>query len=451
MKRFKKTDTAKGKRERQLKRLKVLLILLVIAIIGAGITIYRDFQARPGFLEKIWIADRGADSITIAWERPRNVHKFVITYNGKRLEVSGKRKGVKITGLTEDTEYKFTVRADSKQREGFEALEEKARTKKTQIIKGETKQTRFANRPVDLKQTAETELTYAPGNGYQVTEEGKIIFTKGGKITVKAEAAATEEYAAATKKIHVEVLDTFNTDADGAKQHIFYKLDSGNCKRLRSITGTKKQTTPQAFIYTKGQYYVTYVNKENDQRLVRFGDKKKTFKPKADLGHANGLTIADGVCYSVSGADNVCIIFDPPNSNYFAFDMAYDASGIAYDEISKKFFTSSRDELVAYDGNFSVVNHVGRVKRKGKFYVQDCAAYSDILMQGVSGKDAKGTNYIDFYDMEESKYLGSIECELGEVESLLVNEEGYIEVLSNVKGTTDIIWKTPINMKKLCE
>ena len=70
-------------------------------------------------------------------------------------------------------------------------------------------------------------------------------------------------------------------------------------------------------------------------------------------------------------------------------------------------------------------------------------------MQGVSGEGFVGTNYIDFYDMINSKYLGSIECELDEIESIIVDEEGYIEVLCNVIGYPDYIWKTPINLKKL--
>lgn len=121
------------KRKRQLKHLKTLLILLLIAIAGAGITIYRDYQARPGFLEKIWISDRGADYITVAWERPRNVSRYVVSYNGKTVSVSGRKKNVKLTGLDADTNYKISVRADSKEREGFEEISEQARTKKTQI------------------------------------------------------------------------------------------------------------------------------------------------------------------------------------------------------------------------------------------------------------------------------------------------------------------------------
>ena len=114
------------------------------------------------------------------------------------------------------------------------------------------------------------------------------------------------------------------------------------------------------------------------------------------------------------------------------------------------FYTSSRKRLVTYDSGFRFVKTTGRVSRETKFYAQDCAAYDGILMQAISGPGYLGVNYIDFYDMEKDTYLGSIECKLGEVESIIVDDEGYIEVLCNVVGVKDNIWRTPINMKMLC-
>ena len=450
MKHAKKISKAKKRRKRQLKRLRVLLILLVLAIAGAGISIYRDYQARPGFLEKIWIEDRGADFITVAWERPRNVYKYVITYNGETVEVSGRKKNARITGLAADTEYNITVRADSREREGFDELKEHARTKKTQTIEGESEQIRFANRPVDLKQTAVTDLTYAPGTGYTVTEDGKIVFTSAGNITVTAQASETEEYAAASKEINVEVLDTVNNDAAGAQQHIFYKLGADNCQMVMEIKGVKEAYKPQSFVRVNGQYLVAYI-KDDVQRIVTFGDGGNVYTPDLNIGHANGLTIAGGRCYSVNGVDGTCVAFDPPSSNYASVPLAIDASGIAYDEANNLFYTSTRRQLSVYDSSFNLIKEVGRVARTTRFYAQDCTAYDGILMQVISGPGFMDVNYIDFYDMAEGKYLGSIECDLEEIESIIVDEEGYLEVLCNVIGLTDNIWKTPVNIKEICK
>lgn len=445
----KKKKKRSKKRKRQLKHLKTLLILLIIAIAGAGITIYRDYQARPGFLEKIWISDRGADYITVAWERPRNVYRYIVTYNGETVNVSGRRKNVKLTGLDADTEYKISVRADSKKREGFEELEEHAKTKKIQTIDGDAPEMCFANRPVDFKQTAQTTLTYVSGKSYTVTEDGKIVFTGGGEITVTATAAETEEYAAATKEIKVEVLDTVNVDAAEAAPHIFYKLNSSNCGYVMTITGTKEASIPQAFTRYNGKYLITYITKEN-QRLVSYGNGKEVYTPEQPIGHANGITIANGKCYLVEGYSAKCTTFDPPNSNYSSFELPASTSGIAYDEINNMFYTSAKKGLTVYDGNFNYVKNVGIISRKNAYYVQDSAAYGEIMMHCISGADFFGTNYIDFYNMSSGTYLGSIECQLGEIESILVDEEGYIELLCNVKGSQDNIWKTPINMRMLC-
>ena len=440
-----------SKREKRKKQLKVLSIILLIVLALLAVTVYRDYKARPGFLEKIWIEERGADFITVAWERARNVNKYVVTYNGKRIEVSGKKKGVKINGLTENTEYVISVRADSKKRKGFEALTEKTKTKKAQHITGDAGRMKFINKPIDLRQTAETPVKYLPGDGYTVTEDNKVVFTKPGTITVTAEAGDTEEYASATREIPIEVLDSVEVDADGATPHYFYKLNKNNCECIKTVKGEKEATIPQSFALYNGKYIIAYIGAE-DQRIITFGDIEEVFEPEIDLGHANGLTVAKGLCYIVKGGRNAeCITFDPSKNSFGSFELAKYASGIAYDEKTDMFYTSQRRGMAVYDGHFNLIRNVGRISRKAPYYFQDCGAYGGIMMHCVSGKNYRGTNYIDFYDMINGKYIGSIKCELGEVESLIVDEEGYIELLSNTKKKEDLIWKTPINMNDLCD
>ena len=180
-----------SKRKKRKRRLKVLFVLFIIALALAALTVYRDYNARPGFLEKVWISERGADFITVAWEKPRNVSKYVITYGGESVKVSGRRSKAKITGLKEDTQYIFSVRADSREREGFETISASARTKKFSHITSAESYTKFANRAVDLKLTAETPVTILSGTGYTVTDDGKVIFTKSGSINVSAKTDET--------------------------------------------------------------------------------------------------------------------------------------------------------------------------------------------------------------------------------------------------------------------
>ena len=440
----------KSKRNRRKKQLKILSVLLIFAITGTVITIYRDYEARPGFLEKVWISDRGGDYLTVAWERPRNVSRFVIDCNGKIMTISGRKKEAKVTGLKEDTLYTISVRADSKERKGFEVLSAQAKTKKFSRIKGETTQVKFANRLSDLHMTAETPISFSSSNGSLTPQDEKVIFTRSGDIKVTAKTKETEEYASVTEEINVEVLDAVNVDTEDAGMHIFYKLDRSNCECVQAITGVDEAVYPQAFIKYDGKYLVTYI-RDDEQRLITFGEGKNVEVPDWDLGHANGMTLADGICYMVEGNSSKCTTFEPYNDNYGSFELPYAASGIAYDESTDMFYTSSRKRLVAYDRRFNVVNQIKIINRQDDFYVQDSCAYGGIMMHGVSGSDEQGTNYIDFYDMREGKYLGSIECELNEIESLLVDEEGYIEIMSNTRELEDYIWKTPINMKMLCD
>jgi hypothetical protein len=71
------------------------------------------------------------------------------------------------------------------------------------------------------------------------------------------------------------------------------------------------------------------------------------------------------------------------------------------------------------------------------------------MLRCLSGSSKHGTNYIDIYDMKHGKYLGSFSCDLSEVESCIVDDEGFLEILANNTSGTDYIWKTDINIETL--
>jgi hypothetical protein len=72
-------------------------------------------------------------------------------------------------------------------------------------------------------------------------------------------------------------------------------------------------------------------------------------------------------------------------------------------------------------------------------------------MRCLSGSSKHGINYIDLYDMRKGTYLGSFSCDLSEVESAIVDKDGFLEILANNTSGTDYIWKTQINMDTLSE
>ena len=100
---------------------------------------------------------------------------------------------------------------------------------------------------------------------------------------------------------------------------------------------------------------------------------------------------------------------------------------------------------------FSVKYSCGVVKHSGKTYTQDCGGHAGIMLRCLSGSSKHGTNYIDLYDMKNGRYLGTISCDLSEVESCIVNKDGFLEILANNSSSVDYIWKTDLNIETLGE
>ena len=71
------------------------------------------------------------------------------------------------------------------------------------------------------------------------------------------------------------------------------------------------------------------------------------------------------------------------------------------------------------------------------------------MFRCLSGSSKHGTNYIDLYDMKKGRYLGTFTCDLSEVESCIVDKDGFLEILANNSSNTDYIWKTNINVNSL--
>ena len=108
--------------------------------------------------------------------------------------------------------------------------------------------------------------------------------------------------------------------------------------------------------------------------------------------------------------------------------------------------------MAAYSAeDYSVLHTTRTARHSGHVYSQDCCGHGGILLHCVSDSDRHGINYIDIYDIERGKYLGSFGCDLSEVESAIVDNDGYLEILANNTSDTDYIWKTPINIDSLSE
>ena len=73
------------------------------------------------------------------------------------------------------------------------------------------------------------------------------------------------------------------------------------------------------------------------------------------------------------------------------------------------------------------------------------------MLRCLSGSSKHGTNYIDLYDMKNGMYLGTLSCDLSEVESCIVDKDGFLEILANNSSSVDYIWKTDLNIETMGE
>lgn len=481
----------KKKRRHATKRtVLIFLLLLLIMTVIAAYVIVRDYRERPGILERASLKadERGIDHITLSWDKERNIDKYVIWYKPfgseydewTRLDIDAaeteqdqeagagssdkddkdkersRRASITIDGLEEGTEYVFTIRPDSEEREGFRTDGKVFATRSSQKIeiarKVYTKLT--SSKAFQIKAEAATRLSYSSSDEevVKVNSTGKVSIKGEGAAKITITAAESRDYIAAETKIRILVIGNDPVKASGAKAKIIYNLGPDNCEAVKKVWGNGGIHVPQSFGYTGKDYIIAY-DGSGAQRIITYsvkGSDRKAVKPKIDLGHPNGFTYCnyDKRCYSVRGWIGRTIIYDPKSGEFDEMTLPYGCSGIGYDRKKKLMYTSSRTAMIAYDvaHKWNIKYRTGVVKHRGKVYTQDCGGYGGILLHCMSGSSKHGTNYIDMYDMIHGKYLGSFACELSEVESVIVDKDGFLQILANNSTGIDYIWRSEINI-----
>ena len=223
------------------------------------------------------------------------------------------------------------------------------------------------------------------------------------------------------------------------------------------VTGAGGAVIPQGLAYTGDKYIISY-GMGSPNRVISFdvdGDGKDVSVPRVSMGHPNGFTYADenGLCYCAKGWTSKVYTYEPSTNKYGSVSLKYGCSGIGYDRKEKLLYTCSRTAMVAYDisDGYKVKYTCGVVKHSGHTYTQDCGGHAGIMFRCLSGSSKHGTNYIDMYDMKNGRYLGTLSCDLSEVESCIVDKDGFLEILANNSSGTDYIWKTNLNIDTLGE
>jgi hypothetical protein len=467
-------------------------VLLAALFVVAAIMAFDHYKLYPGRVERDTISSpgRGSDYIVISWDGTHNTEVYKVwckenepvTEEVKKTEeeeqaADKEREEVVIDDswteletdvpeatfrdLKEDTSYSFIVRADSKDKEGTPTAPRSFRTKKPQKIQVSKKITKFTfSEPFKLDVNAETDVMIESEDPdvAEVDSETQEIKLKGeGKTTITVTAKSSREFESASKAVALEVIDSTQVSAGGASAHTIYHLDADNCEVVKRVTGAGGAVIPQGLAYTGDQYIISY-GMGNPDRVISFdvdGDGKSVSVPSLSLGHPNGFTYADenGLCYCAKGWTSKVFTYEPATDSYGSVGLSYGCSGIGYDRKEKLLYTCSRTAMVAYDisEGYSIKYRCGVVDHDGDPYTQDCGGRAGIMYRCLSGSSKHGINYIDLYDMKKGRYLGTLSCDLSEVESCIVDKDGFLEILANNTSNTDYIWKTEINADTLGE
>ena len=494
----------RSRKYRRYKRIRLFSYasVLVMAVFTLAVTVaLNHYRMYPGWVdsESLSSPGRGSDYIVVSWDEARNADVYKVWYKEDELaeetedskpaeaessevaeegsaeapeeeqvviddswtELETDVAEIKVRNLKKDTSYSFVVRADSKHREGMPTVPSSFSTKREQKIKGDKTITKFSfSEPFRLNVYAETDLMYEsddPEVAVVDPETQMIKITGAGDTKITVTARASSKYESAKKVVELKVIDSYAVSAGGASAHVIYHLDSDNCEVVKQVTGAGGAVIPQGLGYSGDKYIISY-GMGSPNRIISFdvdGDGKDVSVPKVSLGHPNGFTYADenGLCYCAKGWTSKVYTYEPTSGTYGSVNLSYGCSGIGYDRKEKLLYTCSRTSMVAYsisDG-YSVQYRCGVVKHSGKLATQDCGGHAGIMFRCLSGSNKHGINYIDLYDMKNGRYLGTFSCDLSEVESCIVDKDGFLEILANNSSGVDYIWKTDINADTLGE
>ena len=242
----------------------------------------------------------------------------------------------------------------------------------------------------------------------------------------------------------------------GGKARVVYTFNSSNCKKLFSIKGYKNAKVPQGFTFTGSEYYILY-GMAAGQAVVTYSAKGKRLsasKFSFCIGHPNGITWdpVTKLCYVFKGNTKKIYTWNPVTKKFGKSKTPYSSSGVAYDSETDRIYATSKTGIRSYssDGAFTHKKLFYRCSHGIFHYTQDCGAGGGFIFHGISGANKKTTNFLDVYRAEDYAYLGSIKVTLGEIESAVVGNDGYVRLLINTMGNdTDYIWKTPLNVNEL--
>ena len=461
-------------RQQKRRQIRVGLVVLAVVAVIAFAVIWKDYHERPGILERSTLkaTERGTDTISLEWRGTRNTDTYTVYYKIKgesplgwhKVTVKnseGRRDSITLKNLKEGTTYGVVVRADNDERTGFSTREKYFSTRMTQTIEGKTTYTKLtSSEDFRLDLTASTPMTYTTDNTDVVqvnSKTGRISMKGPGTAVIKVTAKETADFLPDETEVTIESIAAETVSSAGAAVRIIYYLGPDNCEAVKAIVGDGPNADiPQSFDCTDDSYVVAYGMYDTaSQRIITFdkeGDGKNISVPDIVLGHPNGFAYSDKskTCYCVAGGSGRAVTYKPETGEYGTYNFSHGGHALGYDSVEDCMYACSGGSLIMYrntDDGFVKEHIYGSVHHTIDLYGQDCGGHAGVMMRCMSPKgNTHGTNYVDLYDMKHGMYLGTVQCELSEVESAAVDEDGYMLLLGNTSDYTDYIWKTPINI-----
>ena len=297
-------------------------------------------------------------------------------------------------------------------------------------------------------------LSGSSDNWYKVSVNGTTAYVSASYVRMGTSQFITKsDKELAGKSDLAKAL--LSTPTNGGKARVVATFSTKNCKKLFSVKGYKNAKVPQGFTFTGSEYYILY-GMAAGQSIVTYssaGKRLRASKFSFSIGHPNGITWdpVTKMCYIFKGNQKRIYTWNPATSKYGKSKTPYSSSGVGYDNTTGLIYASSKTGIRAYtaDGKFLHQKLFARCSHGIYHYIQDCGAGEGFIFHGISGSKKKKTNYLDIYRAADGAYLGSIKITIGEYESAVVGNDGYLQLLINTDGNTDYVWKTPLNVREL--
>ena len=455
-----------GLRSRRRKIIAGELMALLVLLACLGLSAYRYFQIRPGWVERssIRASERTDSRITLKWAAARNAAVYEIYFRIRgdadhEYEVlHAEECGVSLENLKEGTEYSIYIKAYTA--DGIEGISSEKRyisTKSRQKLTARGSYVKLtSSKAFDVSGGACTELETSTSNSKVATvdREGKVSIKGAGRATITVRAKESDDYMPAAKKIKLTVIRSLERKAAGAAFEVVHTIGSGDVRKVMTVSGSGGAVTPQSVGFDGSRYYIAF-GMSGTQRVVSYkkdGTGKKVYVPSHNLGHPNGFTYCDKtkLCYSLRGNTTRVDTFNPKDGSFGVTRMPYGAAGICYDRKEDVLYTTSRTGIRAYssDGRFTHKKLIPDISRPMFVYTQDSGAHAGYVFRCMSGRNKHAENYIDMFRAGDSKYLGSIKVTgLGELESIVFDNNGYMQLLVN--SGIDYIYQTEIKAEDL--